>query len=106
MGSEQPQAVSNLPRTRSSSKRLVAGQHIGQGSHVARALDVVLAAQGIDAGALAADVAGKQGQVGAAHHAQRAVVVLGHAQPVENQGPIGLGIDPRGGFDVAGGQRP
>ena len=85
---------------------LVSGQHVGQGAHVAGALHVVLAAEGIDAGALAADVSGEQGQVGAAHHSQRAVVVLGHAQPVEDQGPIGLGIEPRGGFEVGGGELP
>ena len=42
---------------------LEARQPVGQGAHVAAALDVVLAAQRVDAAAVAADVAGQQDEV-------------------------------------------
>ena len=42
---------------------LEAGQPVGQRAHVAAALDVVLAAERVDAGAVPPDVAGQQDQV-------------------------------------------
>ena len=42
---------------------LKAGQAVGNGAHVAAALDVVLPAQRIEAAAVAAHVPGQQGQI-------------------------------------------
>ena len=56
---------------------LEAGQPVGQGAHVAAALDVVLAAQRVDAGAVPPDVPGQQHQVDQGEHVVDRVVVLG-----------------------------
>ncbi len=64
----------------------VAGQLVRERAHVARALHVVLAAQRVDADAVAADVAGGHREVGHAHHHRRALAVLGDAEPVVDGG--------------------
>ena len=60
----------------------VAGELVRERAHVARALDVVLAAQRIYADAFAADVSGRHGEIGDRHHRRRALAVLGDAKAV------------------------
>ena len=60
----------------------VARELVRERAHVAGALHVVLAAQRIHADALAADVAGRHGEVRDAHDHGRALAVLGHAETV------------------------
>ena len=68
---------------------LEAGQAVGDGAHVAAALHVVLAAQRVEAGAVAADVAGQQRQVDERQHVVDPVVVLGDAERPAQLGPVG-----------------
>ncbi len=74
---------------------LEAGQSIGQGAHVAAALHVVLAAQWADPAAVAADVAGEQGERDQGEDVVHAVVVLGDPKrPAEHRpgrGRVGVG---------------
>ena len=56
------------------------GSLFGQRAHVAAALHVVLAAQRVEAGAVAADVAGEQREVDEREHVVDGVVVLGDAE--------------------------
>ena len=72
--SSTPQAFSNFARDGRVGDLLVAREDVGQGAHVAGPLDVVLAAQRVDARARAADVAGEHGQVGAGLDVVHAVV--------------------------------
>ncbi len=65
-------------------------------AHVARALDVVLPPQRIDANALATDVAGRHGQVGDPNDGRRTLAVLGHAEPVVDGAVSGGRIQPCG----------
>jgi hypothetical protein len=75
----------------------IAGQLVREAAHVAGALHVVLAAQRIDADALAADVAGGHGEVGDGHHRGRALAVLGDAEAVVDRRVAALRIQPRRG---------
>ena len=59
---------------------LEARQSIGQGAHVAAALDVVLASERVDAAAVAADVAGQEHEIDQGEDVVDRVVVLGDAQ--------------------------
>ncbi len=61
---------------------LVAGKDIGQCTHVAGALDVVLAAQGIDAAALHAHVAQQHLEVGTGDDVVSSAGVLGDPEGV------------------------
>ena len=61
---------------------LITGKHIGQGAHVAGALDIVLAAQRVDTAHLHAHVAQKHLQVGGGHDVVPATGVLGDSQGV------------------------
>ena len=63
-----PHIVSNIERAAVVGHVAVAGELVRERAHVARALHVVLAAQRVDADAVAADVAGGHRQVGQAHH--------------------------------------
>ena len=73
------------------------------GPSVASALDVVLAAHGVDASALAANVAGQQGEIAQALDVVNAADVLGDAEGVVDAGFIG-GTVPTGGlFNVCSG---
>jgi hypothetical protein len=78
------------PQSRSNSP--VGGQLVRERAHIAGALHVVLAAQRVDAHALAPDVAGGHGQVGDGHHRGRALAVLGHAQAVVDSGIAAGGV--------------
>ncbi len=60
----------------------IARKFVRKGTHVARALHVVLAAQRIHADAVAADVAGCHGEVRESHHHGAALAVFGHAEAV------------------------
>ena len=62
--------------------RLKAWIVVGDGAGITCALDVVLAAHGVDAGTLAADIAGHQHQIGQALHILHAADVFGDAQRV------------------------
>ena len=71
---------------------LEAGQPVGQRAHVAAALDVVLAAQRVDAAAVAPDVPGQQGEVDQREDVVDRVVVLGDAEGPADHRPVGLGV--------------
>ena len=60
----------------------VARELVREGAHVARALHVVLAAERVHADAVAADVAGRHGEVRHPHDHRRSLAVLGDAEPV------------------------
>ena len=77
---------------------LVPGEDVGQAAHVAGALNIVLAPQGVDAAAQNAHIAGEHGQVGQGLDVVGAHGVLGNAHTVNNGGSLGLGIEP-GGLD-------
>ncbi|MNP17090.1 hypothetical protein D3C76_1095120 [compost metagenome] len=81
----------------------VAGQLMGEGTHVAGALDVVLPAQRVHAHAFTADVAGGHGQVGDAHHRSTALAVFGDAQTVVDRRIATGGIQSRSGTDIGSG---
>jgi len=71
---------------------LVAREIGGQTAHVAGALNVVLAAQRVDAAAVLADLAAQECEVGSAHNAVGAGGVLGDAHCVVDAGLVSLGI--------------
>ncbi len=73
---------------------LEAGQPVGQGAHVAAALDVVLATQRVDAAAVAPDVTGQQHERDQGQHVVDGVVVLGDAErPADHRaGRLGEGV--------------
>ena len=72
---------------------LVAGVDVREGSHVAGALDVVLAAKRVDAGSRSAQVAGEHHQVRGRFDVVDAGGVLGDAHRVDERGDVG-GCDP------------
>ena len=80
----------------------VAGELVRERAHVAGALDVVLAAQRVDADAGAADVAGGHGEIGHRHDHGRALAVLGDAESVVDGAVAALGVQACGGADVVG----
>jgi hypothetical protein len=69
---------------------LEAGQPVRQGAHVAAALDVVLAAERVDAAAVAADVAGQQDEVDQGEDVVGRVVVLGDAERPADHRPLAV----------------
>ncbi len=71
---------------------LEARQPVGQGAHVAAALDVVLAAQRVEPAAVAADVPGQEGQGDERQDVVDRVVVLGDAEGPAEDGPVGRGV--------------
>ena len=75
-------------------------------AHVAGALHIVLAAQRIDADAVAADIAGRHGEIGHAHDHGRALAVLGDAEAVIDRAIAAGRIEPRGGAQFAPGSTP
>ncbi len=81
----------------------IARELMREGTHVAGALHIVLTAQGVDAHAFAADVAGGHGQIGNSHHHGGALAVFGHSQAVVNGAVSGAGVHPCGGANVGGG---
>ena len=75
---------------------------VRQGAHVAAALHVVLAAQGVEAASVLAHVPGQEPQVDEREHAVGAVVVLGDAQrPVQGR-LVGGGVHAGHLADVLG----
>ena len=79
---------------------LVAGEVGGHGTHVAGALHVVLAADGVHAAALASQLAAGHGDVGERHDAFGAAGVFRHAQTVEDGGALGTCVHVGGGHEV------
>ena len=79
-GTGTPHSASNLARSSSFSTCWKPGQPVGQGAHVAAALDVVLATQRVDAAAVAPDVAGQQDEADQGEDVVDRVVVLGDAE--------------------------
>ena len=71
--------------------RLIAGQDVRQGAHIAGPLDIVLSAERTEAGAFTAHVAGKHQQVGDAFHVICARSMLGDAHTIEDAGSLGGG---------------
>src|SRR5579859_1272320 len=78
-------------------------QAIGNGAHVAAALDVILSAQRIDAAAIAANVAGEQREVDEGYYVVDRVVMLGDSESPAELGARGLGVNVRGLPNYAGG---
>ena len=77
----------------------VVGEVHGDGADVAGALDVVLAAEGVEAGAAAADVAGGEGKVDEGEAGLGAVGVLGDAEAPVEAGLVGVANDVGGAFE-------
>ena len=75
---------------------LVAGIDVGQRTHVASSLDVVLAAKGIDAAGGLSDVSGEHGELADGEHVIGAVGVLGYAHGEQRAGGFVGGVDARG----------
>ena len=73
----------------------VAGELVRERAHVAGALHVVLAAQRIHPHALAADVAGRHGEIGDRHHRGRPLRVLGDAEAVVDRAVAACRVEPR-----------
>ncbi len=73
---------------------LVAGICVGESTHVACALHVVLAPERIDSGMGPAHVSGGQDQVGKGHDTGGAALVLGHSQAVYDHRLPGRGVHP------------
>ncbi len=71
---------------------LEAGELVGQGAHVAATLDVVLAPDRHEPGAVAADVPGEQRQVDERQHVVGGVVVLGDAERPAELRRLGRGV--------------
>ena len=67
---------------------------MGEGAHVARALHIVLAAQGIDPHTAPPDVACQHRQIGHAHDHGRALAVFGNAKAIINRCIAACGIKP------------
>ena len=82
---------------------MVARIHVRQGPDVAGALDIVLAAQWVDAGGRLSQVAGDHGQVGEAEDVVCPCRVLGDPHAVYNRGTFGRRVHPRGEHDVGAG---
>jgi hypothetical protein len=96
-----PVALEQLARRRVRNMA-VARQFVREAAHVAGALHVVLAAQRIDADALAADVAGGHGEVGDGDHRRRALRMLGDAQAVVDRRIAARGVQARRGAQFGG----
>ncbi len=73
----------------------IAGIFVRERAHVARALHVVLAAQGIHADAVASDIARRHGEIGHADDHRRTLAVLGDAEPVIDRAVAGGRVKPR-----------
>ena len=71
---------------------LESGQPVGQRPHVAPTLHVILPAERVQAGAVAAHVPGQQGQIDQGEHVIDGVVVLGDAQCPADHRPAGPGV--------------
>ena len=80
----------------------VVGEVHGDGADIAGALDVVLAAEGVEAGAAAADVAGGEGEVDEGEAGLGAVGVLGDAEAPVEGGLVGVADDVGGAFEGGG----
>ena len=81
---------------------LIGGVDGGQAAAVGAALDVVLAAQGVEPGARLADVAGHQGQVGEGEGVVGAVGALADAHAPVEGGALRVGVHARRCPDVIG----
>ena len=75
---------------------LEARQLVGDRAHVAAALDVVLPAQRVEPRAVAADVAGEEGEVDQREDVVDRVVVLGDPERPADHGPVGARVGVRG----------
>lgn len=73
-----------------------------EGAHVARALDVVLAPQRIDADPAPSKVSGRQGEIGDRQHRGRALAVFGDAEAVVDGPVAALRVQPGGGAHLLG----
>ena len=82
---------------------LEARQAVRDRAHVAAALHVVLAAQRVQAGAVAPDVPGEQREVDQPEHVVDRVVVLGDAERPADLGAVGARVRVRDVLDHVGG---
>ena len=99
---DAPKRLEHLPRGIARDVP-VAGKLVREGAHVAGALHVVLAAQGVHAHARPADIAGRHGEVRDGHDRGRALAVLGDAEAVIDRAVAARGVSPRRAPDVSGG---
>ena len=81
----------------------VARKLVRERAHVARALDVVLPAQRVDAHAFATDIARRHREIGHGHDHRRSLAVLGDAQAVVDSGVGSGGEEPSSRADLLGG---
>jgi hypothetical protein len=81
----------------------VAGEFMREGAHVARALDVVLAPQRIDAHPAPPKVSRREGEIGDRQHRGRTLAMFGDAEPIIDCRIAAGGIEPRGFSDGVGG---
>ena len=88
-GTGTPQICVELGPKRVVLDVLEAGQAVGQRAHVAAALDVVLATERVDAGAIPADVPGQQDEVDQGQDVVDGVVVFGDPQRPADHRPRG-----------------
>ena len=97
-----PRLTESLPRL-GVGHPLVPGEEVGEGADVAGALDVVLAAEWVYAGAGSTDVPGEHGEVRGAEDVVDPGDVLGDAHAEEDRCPLGGAVDARSFPDLLGG---
>ena len=91
-GRGTPHAASNFARSSSFSTCWKPGSRSGQRAHVAAALDVVLAAERVEAAAVSPDVPGEQREVDQREDVVDRVVVLGDPEGPADHRPVGRGV--------------
>ena len=100
---DAPRLAEPLPGLGVALEVLEAGQLVRDGAHVAAALDVVLPAQRVQAGAVAADVAGQQREVDQREDVVDRVVVLGDPERPAQDRAVGARVRERQLADHVGG---
>ena len=101
-GTRTPHRSSHRSRGSSFSTCWKPDQSIRQGAHVAAALDVVLAAERVDAAAVSPDVSREQGERDQGEDVVDRVVVLGDPEGPADHRPVGLGVGVGGLADGLG----
>ena len=73
----------------------IAGQLMGERTHITGALHIILPPQRVYAHAVATNIAGQHGQVGNTHNRSGALAVLCYTQAIEDRAIAACGIEPR-----------
>src|SRR6185295_3373697 len=76
-----------------------AGENAGIAAHVCRTLNIVLAAQRVDAGAWLADVSGKESEIDQTHDSLSALRVFCHSQTMKTHRRFGDCVESSGFSD-------